>query len=81
MIMRDYTSLRPVRQEPAIEAPCSKLQGIFDPQGESFILIARIPRSKLRGMRSLLDSAKALTSLPNKKPKLRVTNVPRRTAK
>jgi hypothetical protein len=24
-----------------IEAPCSKLQGIFDPQGRSFILIAR----------------------------------------
>jgi hypothetical protein len=24
-----------------IEAPCSKLQGIFDPQGRIFILIAR----------------------------------------
>jgi hypothetical protein len=24
-----------------IEAPCSKLQGIFDPQGSTFILIAR----------------------------------------
>jgi hypothetical protein len=25
----------------AVEAPCSKLQGIFDPQGRMFILIAR----------------------------------------
>jgi hypothetical protein len=24
-----------------IEAPCNKLQGIFDPQGRTFILIAR----------------------------------------
>jgi len=39
-----------------IEAPYSKLQGIFDPQGNYFILIAREPRSKLPGMRSLLDS-------------------------
>jgi len=42
-----------------IEAPCSKLQGIFDPQGRIFILIARYPRSKLRGMLSRLDSSAA----------------------
>jgi len=45
---------KPQQQE--IEAPCSKLQGIFDPQGILIDLIARWPRSKLRGMRSLLDS-------------------------
>jgi hypothetical protein len=38
-----------------VEAACSKLQGIFDPQGRMFILIAREPRSRLPGMRSLLD--------------------------
>jgi hypothetical protein len=29
------------KQEWAIDVPCSKLQGIFDPHGCTFILIAR----------------------------------------
>jgi hypothetical protein len=40
----------------SIEAPCSKLQGIFDHQNSFVILIARQPRRTPRGMRSLPDS-------------------------
>ena len=46
------------------EAPCSRLQGSFAPQGTNVILIAREPCSKLRGMRSLLDSRARGASSP-----------------
>jgi hypothetical protein len=39
-----------------IEAPCSKLQGIFDPQGSTIYFDRPLTPSKLRGKRSLLDS-------------------------
>jgi hypothetical protein len=39
-----------------IEAPYSKLRGIFDPQGVPIYSNRSLTRSKLRGMRSLLDS-------------------------
>jgi hypothetical protein len=40
----------------AIEAPCSKLQGISILMVKDIIVFARIPRSMLRGMRSLQNS-------------------------
>jgi len=41
-----------------IEAPCSKLQGIFDPQGSNTYSNRSLTPQQATGMRSLLDSTR-----------------------
>ena len=41
------------------EVPCSRLQGIFPVRYFAYFMFARIPRSKLRGVRALMPVQEA----------------------